>query len=190
MGIWQVDGEEAQGDWQWEQQEERTGGSIESVGKDRVNHYEDGYETVRRPRPRTLGQYAPEIIAVDTEKPGDSITKELAKKRFCGYGCPKKRCDHRSCRSRVKEIGSVERVAQKAKGEVNEPRATPGWERVRVQIDSGAINTVGPKEIARAFEMKETEMSRRGIGCVAATGSSIKNYVEKIVGYTDDVESP
>ena len=61
---------------------------------------------------------------------------------------------------------------------------------MRVQIDCGAIDTVGPKEIARAFEMKETEMSKRGIGYVAANGSSIKNYGEKkIVGYTDDGES-
>ncbi len=48
----------------------------------------------------------------------------------------------------MKEIGSVERVIQKTKGEVNEARATPGWERVRIQIDSGAIDTVGPKDIA------------------------------------------
>ena len=90
----------------------------------------------------------------------------------------------------MKEIGSVERVIKKTKGDVNEVRATPGWERVRVQIDSGAVDTVGPKEIARAFEMKETEMSKRGIGYVAANGSSIKNYGEKkIVGYTDDGES-
>ena len=89
----------------------------------------------------------------------------------------------------MKKISSVERVTHEAKGEVNEVRATPGWERVRVQIDSGAIDTVGPKEMARAFEMKETEMSRRGIGFVAANGSGIKNYGEKkIVGYTDDGE--
>ena len=49
---------------------------------------------------------------------------------------------------------------------------------------------MGPKEIASAFETKETEMSKRGIGYVAANGSSIKNYGEKkIVGYTDDGES-
>ncbi len=40
----------------------------------------------------------------------------------------------------------------------------PGWERVRVHVDSGATDTIGPKEIARAFEMKETQMSRKGIG--------------------------
>ena len=89
----------------------------------------------------------------------------------------------------MKEISSVERVIQQAKGEVNEVRATPGWERVQAQVDSGAIDTVGPKEMARAFEVKETEMSRRGMGLVAANGTSIKNYGEKkIVGYTDDGE--
>ena len=81
-------------------------------------------------------------------------------------------------------------MIKKGKGEVNEVRAWPGWERVRVQIDSGAIDTVGPKEIGKAFEMKETEMSKKGIGYVAANGSSIENYGEKkIVGYTDDGES-
>ena len=136
----------------------------------------------------------PEIFAVAAERPGDSITNESSKNKFCGDGRSKKLCDHRSCkeksRSSVKEICSVERVIKKTKGEVNEVRATPGWERVRVQIDSGAIDTVGPKEIARAFEMKETEMSKRGIGYVAANGSSVENYGEKkIVGYTDDGES-
>jgi hypothetical protein len=83
----------------------------------------------------------------------------------------------------------VERDFQGLKGEVNEIRPTPVWEKIRVQIDSGAIDTVGPKEIARAFEMKETLMSKRGIGFIAANGSNIKNYGEKkIVGYTDDGE--
>ena len=81
-------------------------------------------------------------------------------------------------------------MSKSSGGEVNEIRTTPGWERVRVQIDSGAIDTVGPKGIARAFDMKETVMSKKGIGYVAANGSSIKNYGEKrIAGYTDDGES-
>ena len=62
----------------------------------------------------------PEIFAVEAERPGDSEDKELSKKLgdsikkasgkkdFCGSGCPKKGCDHRSCRSRMKEISSVE----------------------------------------------------------------------------------
>ncbi len=60
-------------------------------------------------------------------------------------------------------IGSVQKAIQKTKGEINEFRATGVWERVRVRIDSGAIETVGPKEIVGAFKMKETEISKRGI---------------------------
>ncbi len=87
----------------------------------------------------------------------------------------------------MKEIVSVEKVAKDMKGDVNEARATPGWEKGRIQVDSGAIDTVGPKYMAGAFKMKETEMSRKGIGFVAANGRGIKNYGEKmIVGYTGD----
>ncbi len=58
---------------------------------------------------------------------------------------------------------------------------------MRVQRDPGATVTAGPKDIAKALEMKETEMSERDIGYVAANGSSSENYGEKkIVGYTDD----
>ncbi len=46
---------------------------------------------------------------------------------------------------------------------------------------------MGPKEVAKAFKLKETIMSRRGIGFAAAHGSGIEDYGEKkIVGYTED----
>ncbi len=48
-------------------------------------------------------------------------------------------------------VNSVDRDSRINRGEVNEVTETPGWERLRVQIDSGAIDTVGPEEIARAF---------------------------------------
>ncbi len=66
-------------------------------------------------------------------------------------------------------------------GEVNEVRETPGWERIRFQIDSVAIDTVDPEEIAIAFEMKETAMGKRGTGFVAARGRWIKNHGEKMI---------
>ncbi len=58
---------------------------------------------------------------------------------------------------------------------------TPGWERIRFQIDLGATHThaVGPKEIAKAFEMKETIMSKRGIGFAAANGGGIKTTARR-----------
>ncbi len=77
----------------------------------------------------------------------------------------------------MKEIGSMERVIKKGKGEVKEVRATPGWERVR-ECRLGPL-TPGPKEIARALETKETEMTRRLTGHIAASGASNENNGEK-----------
>ena len=58
-----------------------------------------------------------------------------------------------------------------------------------MQIHSGAIESVGPKEIAKAFELKEAAMSKRGFKIVAATSSGVKNYGEKkIIGCTGDGE--
>jgi hypothetical protein len=83
-----------------------------------------------------------------------------------------------------REVFSVDKP-----GEVCSVCKVKGWEKIRVQIDSGAVDTVGPKEVAKAFKMKETVMSKKGIGFVAANGSSIRNYGEKrVVGYTDSGE--
>ncbi len=68
-------------------------------------------------------------------------------------------------------------------------RETTGWDRIRVQLDSGAIDTVSPKEIAKGFEMKETIMTWRGVGFVAANGIGIDKDGEKMItGYAEDGE--
>ena len=54
-----------------------------------------------------------------------------------------------------------------------------GFEHIRVQVDSGAVYTVGPKSIGRAFKIKETPASKSGDNFVAANGSVIKNYGER-----------
>ncbi len=76
-------------------------------------------------------------------------------------------------------IGSMEKDTRIDRGGINEARETLGWEMIRVQVDSAAVDAVGPKEVVRAFEMKETAMSRRGNGFVAASGRGIKNKGEK-----------
>ncbi len=61
-----------------------------------------------------------------------------------------------------------------------------GWDKVRVQVGSGAIGTVGPKEIAKALKMKANAKSNKDLGYVAANGSKIKNYGERrIVGHAE-----
>ena len=63
----------------------------------------------------------------------------------------------------------------------------PDGEKVRVQVDYGAVDTAVLKEIARASAVRPTEMPRRGIGFIAANGSKISNHGEKRVsGWTDE----
>jgi hypothetical protein len=65
-----------------------------------------------------------------------------------------------------------------------------GWERLKVQVDSGAIDTVAPLDIASAFSVMKTRMSEAGVGFVAANGSKIENFGERqVVGYTDEGDS-
>jgi hypothetical protein len=130
-----------------------------------------------------------EIFAAEAEGPGASLPKELSKNRLCGECCSKELHIPWSCKgqdrlctgvaSKDRGHGSVKRAIKKVKGKVNEVRELPEWERARAQIDSGASDAVGPKEIAKeiakAFEMKETETSKSGKGYVAAIGRSVEN---------------
>jgi hypothetical protein len=82
-------------------------------------------------------------------------------------------------------IMSIEREAKNNKLEINE--VCKGWERIKVQVDSGTIDTVAPPNIAEAFSVMKTRMSEAGVGFVAANGSKIENFGEKqVVGYTDE----
>jgi hypothetical protein len=74
------------------------------------------------------------------------------------------------------------------KQDINEVEAS--WERVRVQVDSGAIDTVASKDIATTFSTMITRMSESGFGFIAANCSKIDNFGEKrVVGYTDEGEA-
>jgi hypothetical protein len=83
---------------------------------------------------------------------------------------------------------SVEREAKDGKLQINQ--VCRGWERIKVQVDSGAIDTVAPPDVAKAFSTLKTRMSEAGVGFVAANGSRIENFGEKhLVGYTDEGDS-
>ena len=62
------------------------------------------------------------------------------------------------------------------------------WERIRVQVDSGAIDTVAPRSVGKAFNLRKTIMSKHNVGFVAANGSKISNFGERI-GCTYDGEA-
>ncbi len=68
------------------------------------------------------------------------------------------------------ETGSVERAIKKSKGEVSEVRALPGREMTTVHIDSGAVDAAGPKEIAKALEMRQTDVEEGHMVCCSKRG--------------------
>ena len=50
-----------------------------------------------------------------------------------------------------------------------------------MQVDSGAIDTVGPKSVGKAFAIRETKASKSGDNYLAANGSVIKNHGERLI---------
>ncbi len=159
------------------------------------------YELIKRPRrlaQHTLEIFAVDAegsggyaikellkqISTEAKPKADKFTKRMMKKSFGRDSCFKESHSHRSCREAVwscvgavfrssaKKIGSVESINKGSKGEVSEIRAKPIWERVRFQIDSEAVGTADPKEIAKAFEMKASATSKRGVGYVQSPSAS------------------
>ena len=55
------------------------------------------------------------------------------------------------------------------------------WERIAMNIDSGAIDTVMPPNIGNHFSTVETHASRNWPGFRAANGSPIKHYGQRIL---------
>lgn len=84
----------------------------------------------------------------------------------------------------LKDIGNVDRVIGKKGHEINEVRH--GWKRVRVQVDSGAVDTVGQMHVAQGFELTETAAFRQNVSFGVANGTRIENCGErKIASYTE-----
>ena len=59
--------------------------------------------------------------------------------------------------------------------------ARGSWERVAINIDSGAVDTVMPPKVANFFPLQETEASKTGRGFRAANGTHIANHGERAI---------
>ena len=56
-----------------------------------------------------------------------------------------------------------------------------------MHVDSGATDAVMVKEIGSQFVVKETQSSKKGVGYIAANGSNVENYGERVVkGFTGE----
>ena len=58
------------------------------------------------------------------------------------------------------ETTHVDSVDQGIHEVMSEGKTYKGWENMRIQIDSGVVDTVGPKSVGRAFQIKETKASK------------------------------
>jgi len=102
--------------------------------------------------------------------------KKLIISEECGNGCNCHEGAKEETTKSEKELGNISPVYQ---GE--------DWEKVRITVDSGAIDHVMEREKAEKFGIVPTEASRNGAFWRAANGSTIKNYGEATVkGETKD----
>ena len=59
-------------------------------------------------------------------------------------------------------------------------RETEGWHQVNVVLDSGAADSVCPKDMAPWFEVVDSDASRAGVYYTAANGGKIYNLNRRI----------
>jgi len=86
-----------------------------------------------------------------------------------------------NCCSIGNHVHSIERAGNQAKC-INEIASDNGrWEKITVAIDSGAVDSVGPKTMATDVGIRDTPASRAGLKYRAANGTSIDNYGEKTI---------
>jgi len=61
------------------------------------------------------------------------------------------------------------------------------WEKIKVKLDTGAVEWVFRKDVAEAFEITETPASVQGIPYYAANGTEIANYGQRrLAGYSSE----
>ena len=62
-----------------------------------------------------------------------------------------------------------------------------GWEEINITIDSGEMDTAGPKEVGRGFPVRPTEASKKGVFYRAANNTNIAIHGKKALrGYTNE----
>ena len=170
-------------------------GSTSSTGDDEsdnynldsISHDEPPINLVRVPQGRNRftkrrNNYDEEVeqAAKWIEQSGRSSNYVRGPPGLCSNYSNRRRCGHNYCNNRNcgMEINSI---SHECKSEISAVEKSNGKERIRVQIDSGAVDTVGPREVGRAFQIRETRASKEGRNYVAANGSKIKNYGERLV---------
>ena len=72
-------------------------------------------------------------------------------------------------------------------GEVIIDESGVRWEKIKVKLDTGAVDWVFTPEAGQAFRLTDSQLSEAGIPYYAANGTEIKNHGQRnCVGYSGD----
>ena len=83
----------------------------------------------------------------------------------------------------------IDEVEESDAGDIDaiNPAENETWEALKIIVDSGAVDTVGPKSIAPGFPTQDTEASRKGMYYRAANDTKIAIHGKKdISGCTSE----
>jgi hypothetical protein len=99
-------------------------------------------------------------------------------------------CEGKTSKKTAVQFGEVFTVDKPAPGEVCSSCDGKGWDKILVQIDSGAIDTDGPKEVATAFTIEGDRRVEEGHRIRGGKPEKRGTYGDKkVVGHTDSGEA-
>ena len=108
---------------------------------------------------------------------GSTLTIQHARFNFkaCGHICEKieHKIEEITRDTRSRELNNVENVQFITDDEGQK------WEKIKVKLDTGAIEWVFKKDIGKSFPIKESFASKYNVPYFAAEGSEIKNHGQK-----------
>ena len=117
--------------------------------------------------------YPPTTVHTEKESSKCTVLSKNKRGRLTGINCIS-----RDVEIKQREISGVD---QQYSGE---------WELIKVVVDSGAIDTVTPPHVAKAFPTMETDASEKGLHCRAANGSKITNHGARTISGVSSNYSP
>ena len=144
--------------------------------------YQGQWEPESPPDPNTVTNLGNEIGSITREcKPSVNTTPSNE-----WSVCVKKSRSNKDMRpmkeSKKKiELKPIEPLTRDDANEVLHVEQQGEWERLRVVVDSGACETVGPANVATGFELRPTNASINNVHYVAANGTRIRNHGQRTI---------
>jgi len=139
------------------------------------------------------GNYGGNVEAVEANTEWEEVQRKSNRKMPQVKRWMKKSIEGVTCSNRFEDLMSIEECSEE--GSVNEviiedirwrEEHEGGWERIKITVDSGAVDSVAPNTIAASIPVKPTAASSAGINWRAANGTEIHNEGGKDIVMYDE----